>query len=389
MVETDQYAVFYAEEIELKQIGVGVIGWGFMGRTHTLALKTIPLYYPGIDFAPRLAAVCSRDAAKAARARDEIGFDRATGDWRELLADPAVEAVSICTPNDLHEEMAVAALRAGKHVYLDKPMAHTLQSAQAIGEAARASGTVFQLAHNHRFLPATLRMREMAENGEIGEVLSFSLRFLHSGSIDEKKPAGWKMRAGGGVILDLGSHIIDLGIWLMGMPEAVFCANRTLYGSRPAPGGGVADDLTEDHSLAIARLPGGALGTLEASKIAMGAGDELYVEIRGRKGSVKWSLNEPGILQYFDAARPDAPLGGTRGWTRVECESRYPAPGGVFLPPRSAIGWERGHIHCYYSFLDCVAHHKEPSPSWEDGIRTQRVMDALSRSAEEGQWIRL
>ena len=373
----------------MRRIGVGVIGWGFMGRTHSLALKTIPLYYPGIDFAPRLVSVCSRNGAKAASARDEIGFERAALNWRELIADPEVEAVSVCTPNDLHEEMAVAALKAGKHVYLDKPMAHNLESARAIAEAAKESKALFQLAHNHRFLPATMRIHEMAREGLLGDILSFSLRFLHSGSIDENKPAGWKMRQGGGVLLDLGSHIIDLGIWLMGMPREVFCVNRVLYPQRPLKDGGTARDIAEDHSLAILRLENGALGTVESSKIASGAGDELILEIRGVKGSVKWSLTEPGILQYFDNTRPDVPLGGVRGWTRVECESRYPAPGGVFLPPRSAIGWERGHIHCYYSFLDCVAHGKQPSPSWEEGLKTQQVMDACARSAEEGRWIKL
>ena len=373
----------------MRRIGVGVIGWGFMGRTHTLALKTIPLYYPGIDFAPTLAAVASGHPEKARAARDEMGFERAYDDWRELIRDPDVEAVSVCTPNDLHPEMAVAALKAGKHVYLDKPMADTLKGAQAIAQAAKESGRVFQLAHNHRFLPAALRMRSMVENGEIGDILSFSLRFLHSGSIDPRKAAGWKMRRGGGVILDLGSHAVDLGIWLMGMPEAVMCANRTLYDQRPLSGGGVANDMAEDHSLAIVRLPGGALGTLEASKISMGAGDELSIEIRGARGGVKWSLSDPGILEYYDPSRPESPLGGTRGWTRIECMSRYDAPGGVFLPPRSAIGWERGHIHCYYRFLDCVAHGGEPSPGWREGLDTQRVMDALSRSAEEGQWVHL
>jgi len=377
------------EEMELKQIGIGVIGWGFMGKTHTLALKTMPLYYPGIDFTPRLVSICSRNPQKAEAARLEAGFEKATGDYRDLLADPQVEAVSICTPNDLHEEMAIAALRAGKHVYLDKPMAHTLESARRIGEAARLSSAKLQLVHNHRFMPATMRARQMVEEGLLGEILSFSLRFLHSGSIDENKPAGWKMRDGGGVVLDLGSHIIDLGIWLMGMPESVFCANRTIYDQRPLSDGSVAEDIAEDHSLAILRLPGGAMGTLESSKIASGAGDELLLEIRGKKGSLRWSLTQPGILEYFDNTRPDVPLGGCRGWTRIECESRYPAPGGIFLPPRSAIGWERGHLHCYYSFLDCIAHDKQPSPSWEDGLRTQQVMDACIRSAKEGRWIQI
>lgn len=370
----------------MKEIRVAVIGWGFMGRTHTHSLRAIPLMYPGIDFKPVLTCVCSRREEPLIDAVKAVGFERYTTDWKTLVNDPEIDVVSICTPNEQHEEMAIAFLNAGKHVYIDKPLAVTYESAMKIEEAAKKSASLTQMVMNNRFLPATMRAKELYEEGALGEIIGFHARYLHSGSIDEKKPAGWKQLGQGGVILDLLSHALDLVLNLTPAPKEVFCATNTLYGTRPVKDGSISNDISEDHALMTLRLTNGAIGTIEASKIATGTNDELSFEIYGKKGAVKFELMEPGWLWYFDNTVREAPLGGTRGWTRIECMGRYPSPAGTFLPPKNAVGWDRGHIHSYYSFLDCVAHGKTPSPSISDGAFLQKMLHLAHLSAQTGTW---
>ena len=372
----------------MKTIGIGVIGWGFMGRTHTLAVRSLPLFYPDAGFSAKLVGVCSRTVAKAEKARDELGFEFATGDYRELLADPRVNAVSICTPNDQHEQMVIDALKAGKHVYVDKPLTVDYPSAQRVLSAARDAKGKAQVALHNRFFTATMRAKQLAEEGRLGDILTFTCRYLHSGSIDPDKPMGWKQGAGGGVLLDLGSHALDLVTWIMGQqPTEVLCAENTLYPQRPTKEGGVRSDIAEDHALMLLRLKNGALGCVEASKITAGTADEMFLEITGTKGAIRWNLKDPGWLEFYDNTQPEVDLGGLRGYTRIECLGRYPAPGGSFLPAKNAVGWERAHMHCYFSFLNCVAKDKTPSPSLEEGARLQKLMDSMAQSAKTGRWM--
>ena len=371
----------------MKTIKIGIIGWGFMGRTHAHALRAMPLFYPGAGFRAEIAGICSRRLEKAREAAEELNVPYYTDDYRQLLAREEIDAVSVCTPNALHEEIALAALKAGKHLYIDKPLADTAQGARRIADQAKKSGVFTRMVFNNRYLPVTLRARELVDQGRIGRVLSFEGRYLHSGSIDPNKPIGWKQTLQGGVLLDLGSHVLDLITWLCGYPEAVFCAQRTLYATRPTREGGATRDLSDDQTLMLLRLPGGAMGQVEASKIATGANDELTVEIRGEKGALAFDLMQPNYLRFYDNTRPEAPLGGERGFQWIETVARYPAPGGTFLPPKNSIGWDRGHLHCYYTFLDCLARGAAPDNDVGEGARLQMLMERAAQSAAQGSWV--
>ena len=371
----------------MKTIKIGIIGWGFMGRTHAHALRAMPLFYPGAGFRAEIAGICSRRLEKAREAAEELNVPYYTDDYRQLLAREEIDAVSVCTPNALHEEIALAALKAGKHLYIDKPLADTAQGARRIADQAEKSGVFTRMVFNNRYLPVTLRARELVDQGRIGRVLSFEGRYLHSGSIDPNKPIGWKQTLQGGVLLDLGSHVLDLITWLCGYPEAVFCAQRTLYDTRPTREGGATRDLSDDQTLMLLRLPGGAMGQVEASKIATGANDELTVEIRGEKGALAFDLMQPKYLRFYDNTRPEAPLGGERGFQWIETVARYPAPGGTFLPPKNSIGWDRGHLHCYYTFLDCLARGAAPDNGVGEGARLQMLMERAAQSAAQGRWV--
>lgn len=367
----------------MREIGIGVIGFGFMGRTHTFAVKTMPLHYE-LDFRPRLVGVCSRRFGQAERAREEQGFDYATDDYKKLLADPAIDAVSICTPNRLHEEMALSAIRAGKHVYIDKPLALNYESALRIAHAARAAGIKGQLALNNRCFPATMKAHELIASGSLGQVTSFSAEYLHSGSVDPARPIGWKQGSdaeGGGVLLDLGSHALDLIIWMCGGVESIFCETQRLYAARPTADGGTTSNLGEDRALMLVKLQNGAVGSVDASKIATGTDDALNINIYLTGGAVRYSSLTGDYLDVYDCKS------GAGGFTHMHCGGRYAAPGGSFVPAKNAIGWIRGHVHSYYNFLDAIAHDRPCAPSLDDGAYLQLVMEKAYRSSIEGRRI--
>ena len=243
---------------------------------------------------------------------------------------------------------------------------------------------------NDRFFPSTLRAKQLAEEGKLGEITGFSCRYLHSGSLDANKPAGWKQLAVGGVLNDLAVHALDLITWMIGYPSSVFCATNRLYAERPLPGGGIAkgSEIAEDHAVMTLRMPNGALGTVEASKIATGSNDEMFLEITGTKGAIRWNLMEPDWLWFYDNTLPEGPYGGMKGFVRIECVARYPKPGGSFLPSKNTIGWDRGHMHCMYTFLEAVAHGKTPEPSLAHGAELQRLIDLAKQSEAEGRFLK-
>lgn len=373
----------------MKTLSIGVIGWGFMGKTHAHALRSIALFYPGAGFEVRLRCICTRRIEKAREAMRAAGFETCTDDWRALIAMEDIDVVSICTPNDQHEEMAVAALKAGKHVYLDKPVSVTAESALRIAEAASQARVQTRVAFNNRYMPGVLRAKQLIEEGRIGRVMQFEARYLHSGSIDPRKPIGWKQQMQGGALLDMGSHVLDLVTWLVGYPARGLCRTRVLYPERPTKEGGVERHLADDHALMLLEMPDGALGTVEASKIATGTNDDLTLEIRGDRGALRWDLMQPNYLEYYDESAAGAPIGGVKGFTRIETVGRYPAPGGTFPPSKIAIGWERGHLHCYYSFLEAVASGRPAGCDVAEGARLQCLMEKLLASSAEGRWVEL
>ena len=371
----------------MKRIGVGIIGWGFMGKTHTHALREMPLFYPGAGFEPVLASVCSRRVDMAKEAARQMGFAHFTDDYMETLRRDDVQVVSICTPNELHEEMALRAIELGKHVYLDKPVSTDYASAKRIADAAKKAVVTCQVALNNRFLPAIIRAKQLIDEGRIGEVTAFRCYYKHSGSIDPNRPVGWKQLSSAGVLQDLGSHALDMITWLIGAPESLMCSLRTLYPARPKAGGGEVTALGDDHALIVMKMPGGAVGTVEASKIWTGADDELGFDIAGTKGAIRFDLMQPNYVEFFDNAVPEAAYGGERGYVRIAAVARFEKPAGAFLPPKNTIGWDRAHMHCYYSFLQSIADGTKPSPNLDDGAEVQRLMDLCTKSHNEARWL--
>jgi len=374
----------------MKTFGIGLIGFGFIGKAHAYGWTNIPLFYDPVPARVRLVGVATTNPASAEKARERGGFQTSTADWRELVARQDVDVIDIASPNRAHVEQLLAAIQAGKHVYCDKPLTATLAEAERVEEALRGYRGIGQMTFNNRFFPATLRAKQLIEEGYLGEVIGFRGSYLHAGSVDPSRPMGWKQKAseGAGTLRDLGSHLLDLADWLAGPLESVLAETRILHPERPDASGRRVRVEADDQVALLARTASGAVGTLEASKIATGAEDELRLEIHGSKGALRFNLMDPNWLEAYSLSDPETPLGGLRGWKRIATVQRYQAPA-AFPGGKMGAGWLRGHMHCQYSFLSAVASGKQGEPSLLRGVRMERMLAAVAESAKSRSWVSL
>lgn len=375
----------------MRTIGVGMVGYGFMGKIHTYGYKSLPMLYEPAPAAIRLVGVAVRSEASQKLAVEQGGYEFATADYRDLLARDDIDLINCCTPNNTHREIVTAAIRAGKHVYVDKPLAWDLAQAEEIVRAeaeVEANGVhrTRMMAQNYRFVPALMRAKELMDEGRLGRVYTFSLRYLHNSNADPNRAVNWKSEkaiGGGGVLVDLGAHIIDLTRFLLGDFKRVCAQPFTMIPERPDGRGGVREVDTDDAAFVMAELVNGAMGTLEASKLATGSNDELTVEIRGSDGAITFNLMDPNWLRFYDNRKPEAPLGGEKGFLHIESVQRYPKP--ATMPgPKLSVGWMRYHIASIYDFIDRVVSGKPGAPSLSDGLETQRVIETCY--ASPGVW---
>lgn len=377
----------------MKTYNVGLIGFGFIGKVHAYGHLNMPLFYDPCDFRTKIAVLCTSRPETAVKGAAQIGAGKAVTDYREVTENPDIDIVDICTPNNLHCEAVLSAIAHNKHIYCDKPLTATMEEAQRIAEALKGYKGISQMTLHNRFFPVTLRAKQMIEQGIIGDILEFRGSYLHSGSADPNAPLKWKLSAaaGGGVVADLGSHILDLMEHLMGPFAELSAVTRIAYPDRPSaedPKVRVKVDA-EDNMLATVRLANGATGTVTASKIATGTEDNVSFEIHGTKGAIRMEAGDWHHLYYYDCAQPGKPIGGTRGWTAIDCGQRYEPPAGAFPSSKASIGWLRGHMHCLYNFLSSVHEGKYANPDLARGIKVQMLMEKVREAARTRQWVTL
>ena len=374
----------------MSKISIGLIGYGGIGRAHAAAYRAIPFHYGLSADSIDIAGVATTRLDTAERAAAEIGCAFCTDDYRELLARDDIDAVDICTPNNSHHEIALAAAAAGKHIYCEKPLAMNAAEAASMAAAVRAAGLKAQVTFNFRFFPAVMRAKQLVEAGFLGRIFSFRGRYHRASYIDSDKPMSWRLQrevTGGGALFDLGSHILDLLYCLLGEFDSVNATLDTLIKERPIKSGSAetAAVHVDDIALLHARLSDGTLGTVEISRMGTGATNDLAFEIFGQLGAIRFDLADPAALYVYDAREPDEPLGGGRGFRRLEAAGRYPgqqAPDWTMTP-----GFMRAHAECQYQFIRAIWDDKPTSPSFDDGAHVQTIMAAAERSSEKGGWV--
>jgi predicted dehydrogenase len=362
---------------EVREIGVGMLGYAFMGKAHANAYRKIAYMTWPPPLLPRLVAVGGRSEEAVAEAARRYGFERYVTDWRELVADEGVELFDNGGPNNLHADPTIAAAEAGKHVLCEKPLGRTAEESYEMWQAAERAGVKHMCAFNYRFVPAVRLAREMIEAGELGDLYHFRGRYLQEwGDIDEQVWRFERSAAGSGALGDLGAHVIDLARYLVGEVESVSGTTRTFKEGRDV------DDACE----IVVQFDNEAVGTLEASRFCPGRKNAFSWEINGSKGSLAFDLERLNELQvHLAGSRPGERAQGFR--TVLVSEADHPF-WEHWWPHGHMIGWEHSFVHEIHHLLTAIAEDGQVGPhgaTFEDGYRCAEVCDAVVRSSESGQ----
>ena len=375
-----------------KVYNIGLLGFGAMGKTHAFCVDNLKYYYKDLPFSARISGVCTTSPEKSQRVAEQYGFFKAVASEDDLIDDPKIDIIDICTPNIYHYDTIKKAIAKGKHIYCEKPLCVSASEAWELARLAKDSGKICTVVFNNRHIAPILKAAELVKEGRIGRVLSFSAEYLHNSCTDPERAAGWKQNrdiCGGGVLFDLGSHAIDLVYSLCGEFDSVYGMPQIAYAQRKGADGGVWQTNADEAFYMLCRMKSGAVGTITVSKLINGANDDLSLSIYGEKGSLRFSLMQPNFLYFYDAtSRPDT-LGGSCGYKAIECVGRYPSPGGLFPAPKAPADWIRGHVGSMYSFLNSVYTGIQAAPDFTDGAYVQAVMEAAYMSAERKKEIKI
>ncbi|MEV0230284.1 Gfo/Idh/MocA family oxidoreductase [Nonomuraea sp. NPDC050786] len=369
-------------------IGVGMIGYAFMGRVHSQAWRSVGAFFD-LPLTPRMAVIAGRSKERTQAAAAQLGWADAETDWRELIKRDDVQIVDICTPGDSHAEIAIAALQAGKHVICEKPLANTVEEAEAMVRAAASAPGLSMVAFNYRRVPAIALARRYVEEGRIGEIRHVRAAYLQDWIVDPEFPLVWRLqkdKAGSGALGDIGAHIVDAAQFITGQNVVgvsalteTFVKERPLAAESAGLGASRADSMgqvtVDDAALFIGRLSGGALASFEATRFAYGRKNAMRIEINGSLGSLAFDFEAMNELWFSS---------GGGGFERIlVTEPDHPYVG-AWWPPGHGLGYEHTFTHEIRDFLEAVATGTDPSPSFADGLRVQRVLEAVEQSAAEG-----
>lgn len=368
----------------MKKINVALIGYQFMGKTHSNAWRQVNRFFD-VELEPVMQVICGRNKPEVERAANKLGWAEASTDWREVVRRPDIEIIDICTPGDSHHEIAIAAAEAGKVVFCEKPLANTLAEAEAMLAAVEKAGVINMLCHNYRRVPAVALAKQMIDAGEIGEIYHYRGTYLQDWIVDPQFPRVWRLeksKAGSGALGDIGSHSIDLARYLVGEITSVCGMMKTFITERPLPEDksktGAVD--VDDAAALLCHFENGAIGTIEASRFATGRKNYNRFEINGSKGSIAFDLERMNELEVY------IEQGANSGFrTILATDAAHPYMKAWF-PPGHIIGYEHTFTHTVFDLLDAVANNKNPMPDFRDGVRNQRILDAVERSAQSRSW---
>jgi predicted dehydrogenase len=375
-----------------KPLNIGMIGYGFMGRAHSNAYAKVNHFFD-LEYRPVLKAVCARDEAKAKEFAAKWGYESVETDWKKLLERKDIDAVDICTPNNLHKEIAIAAAKAGKTILCEKPLAMSVAEGEEMCRAVEQAGVPNIVWYNYRRVPAVTLAKQLIDEGRLGKIFHYRANFLQDWTISSDLPQGgaalWRLdaaAAGSGVTGDLLAHCIDTALWLNGGIKDVTAMTETFIKERKHNLTGKVEKVGIDDACAfLCHFDNGSLGLFESTRYARGHKALYTFEINGENASIRWDLHDLHRLEYYDH-RDD---GVVRGWRSIHVtDGEHPYMKNWWVPGL-AIGYEHSFVHQVADFLKGLADGQPVSPTFRDALETQKVCDAILESAKSGRWVEL
>ncbi len=373
----------------MKELRIGMIGYGFMGKTHSNAYLQAARFFDS-EHKPVLKALCARNQEKAQPFADNWGYESVESDWRELLKRDDIDAVDVCTPNNLHKEIAIEAAKAGKMILCEKPLAMDAAEGEEMCQAVEAAGVANMVWYNYRRVPAVSLAKQILESGKLGRIFHYRANFLQDWTISADVPQGgaatWRLdveAAGSGVTGDLLAHCIDTAIWLNGSINNVSAMTETFVKERVHAETGEKQAVGIDDACAfLCRFDNGSMGLFESTRYARGHKALYTLEINGEHASMRWDLHDLHRLEYFDHSDE----GIVRGWRSVHVSDGDQPYMGNWWVPGLQIGYEHSFTHQVADFLKSLDTGEPAAPSFRDALETQKVCDAVLKSAADSRW---
>lgn len=382
------------------KLNIALIGYKFMGKAHSYGIDAAPFFFKnGVE--PVKKVICGRSEKLVKQAAEEFGWEEYCTNWQDVIKRDDIDLVCIATPTNLHKDIAVAAAKAGKHVFCEKPLSLSAQESKEMLEAAREAGVVHMLGHNYRRVPAIALAKKMIEEGRLGKIYHFRGVYLQDWIMDPDFPAVWQLDrsiAGSGPHGDLNAHVIDLARYLVGDIDRVVGMEETFIKKRPKP---VVEDTlntmlkvdgktsteyvditVDDTTSFLAKFKNGAVGTFEASRFAGGRKNHERIEINGSKGTITFNFERMNELEFW-SNEDDIELQGFR--TILVTEDCHPYIAN-WWPAGHIIGYENTFVNEYADLFDCIKNKKAAHPDFHDGWKNNQVLDAVTKSIKSLTW---
>ena len=373
----------------MSDLNIALIGAGFMGKAHSNAWRQVSAFCAP-RLTPRLNVICGLLPEQTLATARAFGWAETASDWREVVGRPDIDIVDVCTPGDSHAGIAIAAAQAGKVVLCEKPLANTVKDAERMLAAVERAGVPHMICHNYRRVPAVALARQIIGEGRIGKIRHFRGVYLQDWITNPAFPLVWRLdrrNAGSGALGDIASHVIDLARMLVGEIAEVSGLTETFIKTRPLPGkpGRKGRVTVDDAAVAMVRFANGAIGSIEATRLASGRKNHNRFEINGSLGSIGFNLERLNELEVYFESDPPA----LRGFRTVLVTEQTHPHMAAWWPPGHIIGWEHTFTHTVHDLLEAVAGKRVPSPNFRDGVMNQRVLDAIERSSHSRRWVRV
>ncbi|MFQ3594133.1 MAG: Gfo/Idh/MocA family oxidoreductase [Gemmataceae bacterium] len=373
-----------------KTLNLGMIGYGFMGRAHSNGFRKVGNFFQ-LPYKVHLKAACARNAEKLKAFAEQWGYESTETDWRKLIERKDIDIIDICTPNNTHAEIALAAAAAGKMILCEKPLAMNGPEGLKMVQAVEKAGVPNMVWYNYRRIPAVTLAKQLIEEGRLGKIFHYRAKFLQDWTINPEVPQGgpgtWRLdvqAAGSGVSGDLLAHCIDTALWLNGSMTSLCAMMETFVKERKhAETGQMQKVGIDDACQFIGKFSNGSLANFESTRYARGHKALYTFEINGEHASLFWDLHDLHRLQYFD----HRDQGIVRGWRSIHVTDGDHPYMGKWWVPGLAIGYEHSFVHQVADFLEGVGKGQLASPTFREAYQTQLVLDALSESVKKGSWV--